>query len=78
MESRNSADIMKYRLSISNMDTLSRFCGSMSKKVFPSVSLAEWYGEWGYEVWVYLAQEVDSVLEALMQAWEKAGEMDSL
>ena len=32
------ADIVKYHVSISSVDTLSRFCGAMSRRVFESVS----------------------------------------
>lgn len=32
------ADIVRYHVSIANVETLSRFCGAVSKKIFPSVS----------------------------------------
>lgn len=40
------ADIMRYRVEIANVDTLSRFSGALSKKVFPSVSLYVIMGAW--------------------------------
>ena len=77
LEYCDPADIVRYHVSIANVETLSRFCGALSKKIFPSVSQ--------YEIWsvgsvhevdcLFLLKEMDSVLKALMQAWEKAQQL---
>ena len=41
------ADMLRYHVSIASVETLSRFCGAMSKKVFPSVSQSWGMGSWG-------------------------------
>ena len=42
-------DVMKYHVNITSVDTISRFCGAMSKKIFDSVSQ---YGNGGMGEWV--------------------------
>jgi pentatricopeptide repeat protein len=49
--------VMKYRVGVSSLETLVRFCGAMSKRLFPS--------------------EVDAVLVALNQAWDKCQQMNA-
>ena len=45
-----AADMVRYHVSVTSVETLSRFCGAMSKKVFPSVS-GLGYGVTGNGVW---------------------------
>ena len=77
------ADIMRYHVRITSGETLSRFCGAMSKKVFPSVSPYTWergsIGAWESScesMCLCMFQEVDSILKALMQAWDKAQSLE--
>ena len=62
------ADMIKHHVTISSVNTLSRLCGAMAKKIFPSVSqsgsmVVRKYGCMGYE-------SIGLCVRRLMQYWE--------